>query len=352
MSDNYISKILSHEETLTLAKLHYYREMATIKRTPYTRPTNQLKDMKACNSAFMAATDLLSFEQNDKAFVDSKIEDVRQKIWESVRGGLRNGIENIRNMTLRQQYLADLKSNVLAFRTRLDQLDITNYDEIQELALQAAEARNLTLSNTRNSLSTTARAFSEYLKEEGLNFNQLRNRYVERAFKDKRIATNSWEAMTDQEIATVYEDIIKASGRANIIVNNLSKAMGVLGTATVILILGCIAWDIVEAENPTLSLVKDSISLGAGVVGGVIGTELGVLIGSSGGPLGVFLGGVIGGVIGGFLAGLAADSILDVMVKTFSQDTDQFNFELWGNPTVYQPILPNGRDLSRSLFPS
>jgi hypothetical protein len=182
--------------------------------------------MRARNAALATAEDLLNHERNDQPYSDPQKEDVRQTIWQFVRGGLRNGIENICNMMLRQQYIIRIKEQALNFR---EQLDLFDYEQIQQLAQQAKEARNATLNRTREKLSTTAKAFSKWLKEQGLGFDQLQSRYTEKAYREGRIVTRSWGSLTPEEKATVYEDIIKASGWANVIMTDFSRVMGALG---------------------------------------------------------------------------------------------------------------------------
>ncbi|KGV00410.1 hypothetical protein X888_5263 [Burkholderia pseudomallei MSHR4377] len=351
MNDRYIPNILSLEEMEALVKAFYYREMAAIKSAHYRRSTDQANDMRSCNVALAAAEDLLNLEKDDKICSDPMKEEVRQTLWQYVRGGLRNAIENMRNMTLRQQYIARIKTNAIDFSKRLQTAE---GDAIAELAEQAVNARNTTLNFTRARLSRTARAFSEWIKEQGLSYGQLRARYTQRAQREGRVSAGTFEELSDTDKIIVYEDIVKASGRANVIVTDVSKVMGVMGAATIILILGCIVWDVVESSNPTLTYVKDAISLGAGMLGAEVGAELGATVGAAGGPLGVFVGGVLGAIIGGFGIGAAADSISDAMVTAFSVriPAELTDHSIWGNPIIYVPLLPNGSELSISLFPS
>jgi hypothetical protein len=344
MNDSYIPNILSLDETETLVKTCYYREMAAIKSTHYQRSTDQANDMRACNAALAAAEDLLNQEKDDKSCSDPRKEEVRQTLWQYVRGGLRNAIENIRNMTLRQQYIFQIKTAAITFNTRL-----AAEGNFAELAEEAVQARNTTLNLTRAKLSRTAGAFSQWMKEQGLTYEQLRARYTERSFPGV-----TFENLSDEQKIIVYQDIIRASGRANAIITNVSMVMGVMGAAMIILILGCLVWDVVESSNPTLTAVKDAVTLGAGIAGAEAGSELGVAVGEAGGPLGVFVGGVLGAIIGGFGIGKAANSIFDAMVTAFSVriPAELTDHSIWGNPIIYAPLLPDGSELSTSLFPS
>ncbi len=366
MSGRYVPSILSIEEAKKLIDACYYREMAAIKVAHYQTPTDQAKDMHACNSAHAAAIDLLNDEESDNTYADRKKEEIRQTLWQFVRGSLRNAIENIRNMTLRQQYISAIKTKVFEFRTGLDNLRVNvggmpghQINEIVDAALanlaeQATAARNATLAFTRAKLSKTTLAFSQWIKEEGLSYRGLLVRYTQRARSQGRVSRGIFEELSNEERVVVYEDIIMASGRSNVIVNNFSRVVGVMGVATVILTLGCIVWDVAESSNSTLTAVNDAIILGAGVICAELGTELGAAVGSVGGPLGIFIGGVLGGIIAGFGTGLAANKIFDAMVAAFSVGipSDLFSQSLWGSPIVYTPLLPDGRDLSTSLFPS
>ena len=89
-------------------------------------------------------------------------------------------------------------------------------------------------------------------------------------------------------------------------------------------------------------------------IGVVIGEKIGVVIGEAGGPPGIIIGGVLGAIIGGFTGGKAADSIFDALVLAFSNPipSELIDSSLWGKPIIYTPLLPNGSELSGSLFPS
>lgn len=361
MNEGYAPKIPSIEETKKLIDACYYREMAAIKGARYKTSTDQARDMHACNSAHVAAIDLLNDEEADSACTDQKIDDVRQTLWQSVRGSLRNAIENIRNMTLRQQYISEISKNVLGFRVQLRDLEVSIIGKppgrannilnsaLAPLAEQAVEARNATLAVTRSQLSTTSVAFSRWLKEEGVTYEKLLNRYATKTYGGL-----TFENLNATQRVDVYQKIIEASGRSNNAINNFSKAFGVMGVATIILTLGCVVWDVVESSNPSLAAVNNAIVLGAGFVGTGVGVELGAAVGSAGGPLGIFIGGVFGGIIAGFGTGLAANNIFDAMVAALSGKipSDLTDHSLWGNPIIYTPLLPNRADLSTSLFPS
>jgi hypothetical protein len=363
MNDTYSPNILSLDETDTLVKTLYYKEMAAIKSTSYQRSIDQSNDMRACNAALAAAEELLNQERNDRACPNPEAEKVRQTIREFVRGGLRNSIENFRNMTLRNEYILEIRKSANRFLERLRRLEVmqeenpllwTVSEQSFKLAEEAANARNLVLEQTRTKLSKTASEFSKMLKEEGVDFPSLIKRYQERLQLN-----GDFHTLAEEDQSRVYAAIIEASGRSNKMVNIVSKAMGVLGAATIILTLGVVVWDIVESSNPTLTAVKNAVSLGAGVVGAIIGTELGIAIGAAGGPLGIFLGGLLGGFIGGFAVGEAANSIFDALVSVFSNpiplelvDNSFSDHSLWGNPIIYAPFLPDGSELSGSLFPS
>lgn len=350
MSNTYNPKILSLDEIDTLIKTCYYREMAAIKSASYEESIDQANDMRACNAALAAAEELLNQERNDQAYSDSQKEEVRQTIWEFVRGGLRNAIENFRNMTLRKEYILNIRNSVRHFIQQLD----NDMMLIAILAEHAADARNFVLEQTRAKLSKTARAFSQWLKEEGLTFNNLVIRYTEKLRIAGTIPNQPFAQLAMEDQNRVYIEIINASGRSNNLINKISKAMGILGEAMILLTLGTIVWDIVESSNPTLTAVKNAFALGAGFVGAEIGAGIGVIIGEVGGPPGIFIGGVLGAIIGGFAAGKAADSIFDALVLAFSNPipSELIDYSLWGNPIIYTPLLPDGSELSGSLFPS
>lgn len=329
----------------TLVKTLSRQERLAINNAKYGSQTALLNDLDASDKAYEAAHDLLEQERSESPNPDTKKESVRRTVWQYVRASLRNGVENFKNMNLRLKYIAEIKENSRGFLGRVED---ANAADLAALSKEAADARNATLDFTRSKLSKTGAAFSRWLKENGLDFDQLVKLYTEKAhpgaiFRD----------LSEADQAGVYTAIIEASGRSNSLVNAVSKAMGIMGAASVLIVLVALTWDVVESENPATTLVKDALELGAGVIGAEVGTELGAAIGAAGGPLGVFLGGILGGLIGGFGGGMAADNLFAAMAlgSRHQIPPELTDHSIWGNPVRYIPLMPDGGSLSRSLLP-
>lgn len=144
--------------------------------------------------------------------------------------------------------------------------------ELRELSEAAANARNEALNSARARLGKTSRAFSEWIKREGLNHAQLIKRYREREFPGE-----AWENLTEAEKGQVYVRIIRASGRSNEWVTKLSKITGVIGIASIGFLAAITVWDIVEAANPAIEAIKNvwtiAASKGTAVTGEFLAIE-------------------------------------------------------------------------------
>ena len=195
MPNTYNPTVLSLEQLRLLNDTCYFKEMATIKNaSTYKSAAARANDMRACNDAHTAVQALLSQEQNEPPYPDPQQESTRQLIWESTRGSLRNGLENIRNMGLRKEYIQCIADNVGNFRSRLVQAN-QDVSKIQEIAREAVAARNYTLDVTRAKLSKSALGFSQWMKEQGVTFEKLQAIYTQKNSPEQ----DSWTWLTTRK---------------------------------------------------------------------------------------------------------------------------------------------------------
>ncbi|XP_022158730.1 uncharacterized protein LOC111025189 isoform X3 [Momordica charantia] len=83
----------------------------------------------------------------------------------------------------------------------------------------------------------------------------------------------AYEELASEDQFLVLNDIINASGRGNMIVNNLSKASGAAGIMVLVMIAGVIVWDIFSSEYVLETTVRDAM-VTAAFLGGLLIDDL------------------------------------------------------------------------------
>ena len=261
---------------------------------------------------------------NEKGTTDSeKIrqhqEDVEVNLREFNGNGTKFASENIRNAALRKEYI-DLTKNAAQEILQEARTSASTSRAVQiweEAAKKASELRNIHLDQTRLNVSKPAAAFSKMLKEEGLTFPKLVQKYTLDIAKTARAESVSYTTLELEEQINVMERIVAASGRTNPMINAFAKWAGRAALVLILITIGISIYNICEAENQTLETVKTAVSLGFGAAGGYAGVELGMAIGACGGPVGVLIGAIIGGVVGGFLLAFGGESLVNVLYRAF-----------------------------------
>ncbi|XXG59174.1 hypothetical protein AAC387_Pa04g1300 [Persea americana] len=74
-----------------------------------------------------------------------------------------------------------------------------------------------------------------------------------------------FENLEDAEKIQVYNEIIKASGRGNVIVNSLSTFAGYAGIAVILFTAGMMVWDIFSSEHILQTATHDAVVIVASV---------------------------------------------------------------------------------------
>lgn len=229
--------------------------------------------------------------------------------------------ENIKNAKLRREYIELTKKAaqeiVEEARSAARNAPHRAVQIWEEAAAKASELRNVYLEQTRKNVNKAASAFSKMLKEEGLTYTQLVQKYTRQVLGSAGGGSATYTSLDVAEQQKIMEKIVEASGRTNPRINALSKWSGRLSITLILVTIGISIYNICEAENPTLEAVKTAVSLGFGAAGGYAGAELGAAIGACGGPVGVLIGAIIGGIVGGFLAAFGGESLVNVLYRAF-----------------------------------
>lgn len=179
-------------------------------------------------------------------------------------------------------------------------------------AQQAAEAanqmRNEIMEATRLKLSPIGKAKSVALKEKGKLLEELLEHYAQKIFK------KSFAQLDGAGQTAVYEEVVKASGRANPRVTAQAARLGKLARGLWIITIGISLYNIATSENMVHQACKEAMSLGASIA---MGTAVGALGGVRFGPWGAAVGALVGGVLGGIMG----EEFFDLMSKAMTTPT-------------------------------
>ncbi|MBX3500979.1 MAG: hypothetical protein KF889_16185 [Alphaproteobacteria bacterium] len=194
------------------------------------------------------------------------------------------------------QYTAEFASNIW-----------DSYAAGNMTAREAAEAanqmRNEIMEATRLKLSPIGKAASVALKEKGKLLEELLEHYAKKMFK------KGFHELDAAGQTAVYEEVVKASGRANPRVSAKAARMGKLARGLWVITIGIAVYNIATSENMVHQACKEAMSLGTSIV---MGTAVGAVGGARFGPWGAAVGALIGGVLGGIMG----EEFFDLMIKS------------------------------------
>lgn len=178
----------------------------------------------------------------------------------------------------------------------------------REAAEAANQMRNEIMEATRLKLSPVGKATSVSLKEKGKLLEELLEHYAQKMFK------KGFAELDDAGRTAIYEEVIKASGRANPRVTAQAARLGKLARGLWIITIGISVYNIATSENMVHQACKEAMSLGASIA---LGTAVGAYGGVRFGPWGAAIGALIGGVLGGIMG----EEFFDLMAKSMTAQT-------------------------------
>lgn len=261
-------EVPSVSELTEAATALYRREYVAIKNTQFASTSDRLRALQDAKDALDNANKLLDAEEEDEknsSPLPPEGKRASEEVWKYVRASLWGALNGIRNMKLRSDYIKKIMTQSL---NKQKILDLTP-SQLEVLAEDAVYSRNAILEATRAKLAKSSQSFSQWLKREGMTYDELVNKYTEKSFPGQ-----SFDSLEDIQKGKVYGEIIQASGRSNSLVNRIAKVQGAIGVATLILTLGVVVWDVVTSNDPVLTATKDVWvqlgSLGAGFVGDTV----------------------------------------------------------------------------------
>lgn len=317
----------TRKEIQECIQTEYSKDYRAIENTKFKSTTDRLIALKAAKDSTDLTNEILKKEESDKGLLSTtkEVRDAHDICWQLARTMLWNAFNGIRNMVLRRQYIEKIGSLAQERLNELYNIEKAlplNLEEVLDFSMNVSEERNAALEITRARISPSSASFSKMLKEEGVRYDQLLDKYSERTYK------KSFERLDEFEKNDVYIQIIKASGRSNKIVNIVSKLSGSLGIILIGFMLATTIWDITESANPVGEAIKDvfviTLSCGAAFTGEQIGTavtsSVAVFLGASDAVAAgtAWIGGITAGAVLSFTTALVVEGLFELIFKALT----------------------------------
>ncbi|KAK8934418.1 hypothetical protein KSP39_PZI014238 [Platanthera zijinensis] len=344
MADNIA--ILNDEQLRVLAKLIYYQEVDATNNIKFSSEPELAKYLRDCKSNYDSVLGLL----NSGGEVERKFEDdssrapIAHDIFSYIVYCANSALQAVQNYTLRMNYLDKISKHATTLINGLQELDPKNVINVRRLAKDAVLYRNAMLEYTRKNQSIASRNFSKWLKDSGLKFEELVKRYQTKLKFD-----GPFENLEEQQKLQVYEEIIEASGRGRVIVNQFSTAVGIAGIAVLLFTAGMMVWDIFSSDHILQAATRDAVvsaaSIGGAMLGEVVGAALATeLVGVQASALFVLFAGIATSILGAFIIGGFVGWLIDLIIGS------------GGNATLstdglrsYVAPMPDGVVLARQI---
>ena len=167
----------------------------------------------------------------------------------------------------------------------------------EEAALRVNELRNALLDAARLDSSDIGRAAAVLEKATGKTLEQLQAKYANQLFKTEFATLNA--AQRD----SVFLEIVRAGGRPNPKYTKLAARIGKAGKGVLIVSFAFAFYNVATSDRPGREAVKQSASIGAGILGGA---AAGLACGP-GAPVCVG----VGALVGGIAVALGAERLFD-----------------------------------------
>ena len=164
----------------------------------------------------------------------------------------------IRDARVRAQYVRDIHATSSAIL----QTALAGQISSRDAAQRVNELRNQIMDSARLRSSRIGRAYASKLKARGRTLAELCERYAERLFN------RSFTALSEAQQASVYVEIIKASGRPDEAVVALARKLGKAGQRLLFVSLVVAVYEIYEAEDRSREIARQGVIAGAGIAGG------------------------------------------------------------------------------------
>ncbi|RDU99008.1 hypothetical protein [Trinickia dinghuensis] len=174
---------------------------------------------------------------------------------------------------------------------------------VREATERAVAMRNQIMELARRRSSPTARAYATRLKREGRSVADLSEKYAQRLYH------STFSELSEQRQVGAFKEIIQAAGWPDDAVMRLAEQLERGGRRLLLVSLAVAVYEVVEFDNRPRELARQSILVGAGVVGGWAAGSAAVATGVCVATAPVCVGALV--FVGGVLAAYGADAGFD-----------------------------------------
>jgi len=171
---------------------------------------------------------------------------------------------------------------------------------VSDAAAQAVALRNRIMDLARRRSSPTARAYAMRLKRDGRGISELSEKYAQRLY------SSTFSDLSEGRQASVFKEIIRASGRPDEGVMRLAHQLGRAGRRLLLVSLAVAVYDVVETDDKPREVIRQSALAGAGLIGGLAAGSAAVAAGVCAATAPVCVGAVT--FVGGLVATYGTDA--------------------------------------------
>lgn len=213
----------------------------------------------------------------------------------------------INDANVRASYTSNIKRVTSEVKEMVKAKKIT----VKEASEFCYEMRNKILEEHRKYTSSTGLSFAEKHKKTPPKLDDLYDKYAFKKFEC------SYKELTTQQRNSIHYEIIKSSARDNPKFTASNKRLKVMGKVGVLITASLATYAILNAENKSKEVIKQSVQVGGGVAGGwLAGLAVTPLCGP-GAPVCAIALVLLGSAAGGVVDSVVADS-LDEEIEEFT----------------------------------
>ncbi|KAK1296620.1 hypothetical protein QJS10_CPB15g02092 [Acorus calamus] len=207
--------ILDDKQLHKLASLIYRQEVEAIQNINFQSEPELAKYLRDCKSGYDSVLSLVDAGSQliHKWQDDKTMSPIAHDIFDFVVASANSALQTVRNYTLRLNYLNKISDHSKTLMNALNELNPKSVIEVQGLAEDAATYRNAMLEYTRKYQSPASRNFSKMLKDTGVKFEDLVQRYqVKLNFEghsvihktNKSYSIRAWKSCGEQPIKGIW----------------------------------------------------------------------------------------------------------------------------------------------------
>jgi len=267
-------------------------------------------DLKQALTPFNAATSLNAITPVDSEMLNKSLEEFRGAaiIFADIC---------IHENKVRTQYLEGIKrtSDMILEEVLAKKIPA------QEGVKLANVLRNVILAEQRAASTPAGRELAKTIKQQGKTLEESLNKYAKKRFK-----STNFNSLTPKQKSIVYLETIRAAGRDNFIVTATVRSLAVIGRVCVYITVGLALSHVIQAENPTKEIYRQTAKIGGEAAGAYMGAGIGTELMSfgsvcgPGAPLcaaGIFLICLLVGAWAGDKAATGAMDMIDDELEEF-----------------------------------